>query len=51
MELRDMRAFVAVVEEGALSAAARRRTWAVWQATSHRQDLGRFVVALGSDSG
>ncbi|MCX4403350.1 LysR family transcriptional regulator [Streptomyces sp. NBC_01764] len=28
-----------------------RRTWAVWQATSHRQDLGRFVVALGSDSG
>lgn len=28
-----------------------RRTWAVWQARSHRLDLGHFVVALGNDSG
>ncbi|QIZ00564.2 LysR family transcriptional regulator [Streptomyces sp. S1D4-11] len=28
-----------------------RRTWAVWQARSHRQDLGHFVVALGNDTG
>jgi DNA-binding transcriptional LysR family regulator len=27
-----------------------RRTWAVWQARSHRQDLGHFVVALGNDT-